>query len=386
MKKSKVLQCILVSMLVMACLTGCIGQKTETVIRADGTCSYKYTYLYDKSMYDKLEGSGSKDDTITELNSGDYQKEVVEIKGTPYYSFSRIFEFSNINEFKAFLTEDETYYRKITADSKAPSQYDKSSHTAPYSSVTLDSGTFIGVLKDSILDEGEKNNSQGKTTSGSKDATEATAVDLNGSKSVGEMYEKLGIVVEISVTLPTPITGSNGKIQGNTATWSMNDLPDDGKLIAVTGNNPILSSDQTPPVIKGVKNQGLYNKSVKVTAQDNVCLKEMRLNGIRYNTSTFLVSQSGSYTLTAEDASHNKTTVRFKVDKKKPVIKGAKNGKKYRKNVTLRFSDKNGIRSVHINGKKKGTKKVVLKKNGKYTVKVTDKAGNTSRIRFRISK
>lgn len=118
MKKSKVLQCLLVSMLVMACLTGCIGQKTETVIGADGRCSYKYTYLYDKSMYDKLESSGSKDDTVSELSSGDYQKEVVDIKGTPYYSFSRIFEFSNIDEFKAFLTEDETYYRKITADSK----------------------------------------------------------------------------------------------------------------------------------------------------------------------------------------------------------------------------------------------------------------------------
>lgn len=386
MKKSKVLLCLLVSMLVMACVTGCIGQKTETVIRSDGTCSYKYTYLYDKSMFDKLESSGGMDDSARELSSGDYLKEVVDIKGIPYYSFSRNFEFSNLNELKAFLTEDETYFRKITSESKAASQYDKSSHTAPYSSVTLDTGTFIGVLKDSILDESLQKDSGSDKTTKSKETTDVTDTDLKGNKSIGEMCEKLGIVVEVSITLPSAVTGSNGKIQGNTVTWSINDLPDDGKLIAVTGNNPILSSDKTPPVIKGVKNKGLYNKTVKVTAQDNVSLKELRLNGARYNTSAFRVGQNGSYMLTAEDASHNKTTVRFKIDKKKPVVKGAKNGKRYRKNVTLRFSDTNGIRSVKINGKKKSTKKTVLKKNGKYTVKATDKAGNTSTVRFWISK
>ncbi len=386
MKKGKVLQCLLVSMLVMACVTGCIGQKTETVIRPDGTCSYKYTYLYDKSMFDKLETSGGMDDSARELSSGDYVKEIVEIKGIPYYSFSRNFEFSNLNELKAFLTEDETYFRKITSESKAASQYDKSSHTAPYSSVTLDTGTFIGVLKDSILDESLQKDSGSDKTTKSKETIDVADTDLKGNKSIGEMYEKLGLVVEVSITLPSTITGSNGKVQGNTATWNINDLPDDGKLIAVTGNNPILSSDKTPPVIKGVKNRGLYNKTVKVTAQDNVCMKELRLNGARYHTSVFRVGQSGSYTLSAEDASHNKTTVRFKIDKKKPTIKGAKNGKRYRKNVILRFSDKNGIRNVKINGKKKGTKKTVLKKNGKYIVKATDKAGNTSTVRFWISK
>lgn len=386
MKKGKVLQCLLGSLLLVICLTGCLGQKTETVIRADGTCSYKYTYLYDKSMFDKLESTGGMDDSARELSSGDYVKEVVNIKGTPYYSFSRNFEFHNVNELKAFLTEDETYYRKITADSKDASQYDKSSHTAPYSSITLDSSTFIGVLKDSILDESLEKDSKSGNASKSKETIDVSDTDLKGSKSVGEMYEKLGLVVEVSITLPSTITESNGKVQGNTATWNINDLPDDGKLIAVTGNNPILSSDKTPPVIKGVKNRGLYNKTVKVTAQDNVCMKELRLNGARYHTSVFRVGQSDSYTLTAEDASHNKTTVRFKIDKKKPTIKGAKNGKRYRKNVILRFSDKNGIRNVQINGKKKVTKKTVLKKNGKYIVKVTDKAGNTSTVRFWINK
>lgn len=266
-------------------------------------------------MFDKLESTGGMDESARELSSGDYVKEVVNIKGTPYYSFSRNFEFRNVNELKAFLTEDETYYRKITADSKDASQYDKSSHTAPYSSITLDSGTFIGVLKDSILDESLEKDSKSGNASKSKETIDVSDTDLKGSKSIGEMYEKLGLVVEVSITLPSTITESNGKVQGNTATWSMNDLPDDGKLIAVTGNNPILSSDQTPP-----------------------------------------------------------------------VIKGAKNGKRYRKNVTLRFSDKNGIRNVQINGKKKGTKKTVLKKNGKYIVKVTDKAGNTSTVRFWINK
>lgn len=73
------------------------------------------------------------------------------------------------------------------------------------------------------------------------------------------------------------------------------------------------------------------------------------------------------------------------LDKTKPTIKGVKNGTTYKKAVTIKFSDKSGIRKATLNGKKikSGTK---VKKNGSYTLIVTDKAGNSRTVRFKIRK
>lgn len=73
------------------------------------------------------------------------------------------------------------------------------------------------------------------------------------------------------------------------------------------------------------------------------------------------------------------------LDKTKPTITGVKNGKTYKKAVTIKFSDKSGIRKATLNGKKikSGTK---VKKNGSYTLIVTDKAGNSRTVRFKIRK
>lgn len=74
-----------------------------------------------------------------------------------------------------------------------------------------------------------------------------------------------------------------------------------------------------------------------------------------------------------------------KPDMTKPTITGVKNGKTYKKAVTIKFSDKSGIRKATLNGKKikSGTK---VKKNGSYTLIVTDKAGNSRIVRFKIRK
>ena len=71
-------------------------------------------------------------------------------------------------------------------------------------------------------------------------------------------------------------------------------------------------------------------------------------------------------------------------DKIKPTVTGVKNNKTYKKQVTIKFSDKqSGIKKATLNGKKiKSGKKV--KKNGKYTLKVHDKAGNVKQVKFTI--
>lgn len=70
-------------------------------------------------------------------------------------------------------------------------------------------------------------------------------------------------------------------------------------------------------------------------------------------------------------------------DTKKPTVSGVKNGKTYKKSVKITYKDASGIKSAKINGKRFKSGKIVSK-NGSYTVTVTDKAGNTRTVRFKI--
>lgn len=372
MKRNKKISFFLICMLTTLLLSGCMGKKMAVTISGDGTCGYKLTYLYEKSMYDKLEtaGSISSEGTESALNSGDFSKGEVTIDGTAYYEFSREFAFPSLESMQAFLTNNDVYFNTLTANSKNASTYERDSFTAPFSAVTLGTDTFIGQL---VASDKEKSGSE-----------TVDSLNMNKYDTIGEYYKALGMIAQVSVTLPDAVTESNGTIVGNTVTWSIDHMPDDGKLIAVSGNQPIISSDTVPPVIRGVKNNGLYKKGVTITASDNVSLTSLRLNGKGYSNHTYKIENTGSYTLVAEDANHNKTTVKFKIDKIKPTIKGAANGKTYRKAVTLRFSDKNGIKSAKVNGKSVSRKKVTLKKRRAYSVKVTDKAGNVRTVKFRI--
>ena len=78
------------------------------------------------------------------------------------------------------------------------------------------------------------------------------------------------------------------------------------------------------------------------------------------------------------------TTTQTPKDKTKPTVKGVRNKKIYKKEVTIKFSDKqSGIKKATLNGKKIKTGKKV-KKNGKYILKVYDKAGNCTTVKFTI--
>lgn len=356
-------------------LTGCMGQQMNVNINADGTCGYTMKYLYEQSMYDSMTSSG--DTSSSALNSGDFEKKTETIDSKIYYSFSRNFSFTSLDAMKSFLTDDTTYYNTLVTGSKNPSAYTKESFLAPFSDVTVDASAFRGVLSQDSMLSSSAQPKENVTPVTSKDSK-----SMDGYKSINEYYKANGMIVDIAVTLPAAITESNGTINGNTATWDITAIPDDGCLIAVTSGNPI-SGDTTAPVVSGVKKNGLYKKAtVKIT--DDVCVNRVTVNGIRYNSSRYLFAQSGTYTIVATDANSNTTTVKFSVDAKAPVIKGLKSGKVAKKGVTLRFSDNKGVQSVKINGKSASKKKVRLNKVGKYVIKVTDKAGNVTKTSFRI--
>jgi hypothetical protein len=112
-------------------------------------------------------------------------------------------------------------------------------------------------------------------------------------------------------------------------------------------------------------------------------------------TTGFSVNKNGTYTIrvNVKYAGAGGNAVSFSkpikvsgLDNENPVIKGVKNGKKYKKAVRITFSDRvSGIKKAILNGKKikSGTK---VKKKGLYTLKVTDKAGNVSMLKFWIVK
>lgn len=137
--------------------------------------------------------------------------------------------------------------------------------------------------------------------------------------------------------------------------------------------------DTTKPEIK-VQNGELFSKAVKIVAKDKN-LKSITLNG-KEITSGYTVSDSGSYTVVATDMADNKETVSFKIDTVAPVIKGVVANKIY-KSVKVDVSDNSEIASIKVDDTE--TKNgAVIKKSGKHTLTVEDKAGNFTKIVFII--
>ena len=162
-------------------------------------------------------------------------------------------------------------------------------------------------------------------------------------------------------------------------------MPADEKLIAVSSDQSIFAGDKEAPVIRGVKNNTATRNPVVVHISDNVCVKDVRINGKSYFVSDFQISKQGKFQIKAIDTNGNSSTVKFTIDRWGPNIYGVKNKKVYRKKVKLSFFDNCGIKYIKVNGKKqKARKKLVIRKKGKNTVIACDKAGNQSKVVFTI--
>jgi hypothetical protein len=104
---------------------------------------------------------------------------------------------------------------------------------------------------------------------------------------------------------------------------------------------------------------------------------------------SFTVKKNGYYTIRIKDAEDNCYSKVVKVSgiggsSAAITVSGVKNGKTYKKAVTIKFSSTGGaIKSATLNGKKiaSGTK---VSARGSYTLKVTDQAGNKKTIKFKL--
>lgn len=328
----------------MIALTGCMGEQVGIVYNSDGSCSYTTKYLLEETAYNYMTVVGDGETYF--FQSADYQQNTETINGKKYHSYSRSFTFSSYDAMKSFLTEGIAYLAGLKNNSANPAIYDDlGEDSAPFSSLTMDANGFVAEM-----------NPNGELPLYTEEAGISQAeLQKAGYATQADYYSSLGILLDISLTLPAPVLESNGAISGNTVTWNLNSMPVDRKLIAFTSGNPI-TGDTEPPVISGVKENKMYGE-VEVVIKDNVSLKSIIVDDVTYYKNNFYVSNHGKHTIVATDINNNSTTVNFRVDAKKPKIKGVKNGKTYKKPVTLRFSDASGIKAVYVNEKKSRIKR-----------------------------
>ena len=169
------------------------------------------------------------------------------------------------------------------------------------------------------------------------------------------------ITVSSSKVLGTATTGVNGKF--SVAIPAQNA----GTVLTVVVSDPSLNKSKTTvtvldkiaPKVTGVANNGLYNKNVTIYFNEG----KAALNGKAVATKT-VVKTDGSYTLVVTDASGNKTTVKFAIDKKAPSTPTV---------------DKITVKSTKVTGKAEAYSTVVVKVSGKVIgSRTADKYGKFS--------
>ncbi|KIL35590.1 hypothetical protein SD71_12630 [Cohnella kolymensis] len=134
--------------------------------------------------------------------------------------------------------------------------------------------------------------------------------------------------------------------------------------------------DKTNPVITGVVDGASYNTDKTITFNEGTG----KLDGNTF-TSGDTVSTEGSHTLIVTDATGNRTTITFTIDKTAPVVTGVTNGESYNTDKTVTFNE--GTATLNGSPFTSGT---AISSEDDYTLIVTDTAGNTTTVHFTIDK
>ncbi|MDW0115343.1 S-layer homology domain-containing protein [Sporosarcina thermotolerans] len=154
------------------------------------------------------------------------------------------------------------------------------------------------------------------------------------------------------------------------------------KLTDIAGNESIFTDtiilDTVAPVVMGVTDDGKYNADVTITFNEGTAT----LNGSAFESGS-RVSAEGNYTLVVTDAAGNVRSIQFSIDQTPPTLSGVTNGQYYNTNVTPIFTDNNPGVVATLNGVSfiSGTE---IKKDGEYTLIVTDAYGNRVTVTFTI--
>jgi hypothetical protein len=212
------------------------------------------------------------------------------------------------------------------------------------------------------------------------------AATASTSDSSSELTEALKEKLQISYTFTFPydVLKTNGTVQsdGKTVVWDNDKSYSEGMFWAVFSED-LLDSSIKAATLSGVKNNACYNKKVTVKAAADTVIASLKVNGKDVGSDTCTISKEGKNTVICKTANGKTTKVSFVIDTTKPKVSGVASGKTYKSARTIKFSDKYGVKSATLNGKKISTGKKVSKK-GSYKLVVTDKAGNKNIVKFKI--
>ncbi|WP_214799317.1 Ig-like domain-containing protein [Exiguobacterium sp. s50] len=130
--------------------------------------------------------------------------------------------------------------------------------------------------------------------------------------------------------------------------------------------------DTEAPVIEGVSNQSYRHSVTPVFSEGDAFL-----NGLPFKQG-LTISAEGFYELIVKDGAGNESKVVFTIDTTSPKIQDVEN-KTYFSKIVPKFNEGNAT----LNGKpfKSGTE---VSEEGQYELKVTDAAGNTSTVNFKL--
>ena len=351
--------CMLIMTLSMLLLTACsTGEAGTVLMNSDGTGRMGFTLMFDEESFNEyVELGGSA--YVKQLEKLGFVKSTENFNGIKYVDLEKTVEFKTTDELKKLLSDQVTFSKAFFNTSSNDFVED-----ALLSNCKVSTTTFHG------------------TYTGSLDRHDVADDDFE------DVYE----FSRISITFPNEIVDTNGTkgADGKTASWVLEDCLNDKLLKATTVGKEEYPKDTKKPVIYGAKNGayyrcvGNYYNGVEIRLSDDIGIKKATVNG-KLMGNEELFYNDAQYNVTAYDYAGNVSKITFYIDDTKPTISGVTNGKYYNQTKTIKFSDKRGIKSATLNGKavKSGTK---VGRTGKYTLKVTDKAGNIRQATFVIDK
>lgn len=334
---------VILALIMLMMLGGC-NYVEELVINSDGTYTAmvsQYMNIDDINMASRYTTSSGKEPVV-------YTEESFE----EAYASSGAAE----GELKTKVIDGVKYYLDSTNDATE----------------SVSKSTAYQITADSfVLKANEDNNMDDLLERFGKGELEQSGEDMEKLKSM--------VTVSLNVTMPSEIVFTNGTLSADkkTVTFKYSLKKYKNNYYAYTKNSPELIR------ITGLDGKYTRKKTIRISTFDKV--KGIKLNGEEISTKKLTLDRDGVYTLTVK-TEHGRKTVKFTRDTAAPVVSGVESGKNYKEKRTISFSDDgSGIKSATLNGKKIRNGASV-KKTGRYKLVVEDRAGNKTKVSFKITK
>ena len=345
MKRSKRILALLIVAVLAFSLTGCMEEKVEEKISANGKCTRTMTVYIEKASVQDYVNHKMGSDYMAELEKSlkDEGYTIQTMEGKQYY-----------------VSKPETEKSTIAKQTKENQQ---SALKGEYR--MWETGVYMNIkaLSSSLTDDSSWSGLLGETE----------------DKELTEIYNHSYINYSVEFDYNITKTDSKGVIDPanpKKVTWKMS-------FTDFTKTNVLEAYCHSGIKVSGVTQGATYKKARKVKFSG---VKTATYKGKKIK-SNKKFKKHGQHTIVLKAANGEQRTVSFFIDTKKPTISGIKNNKTYKKGKSFFVNDKDsGVASVTINGKKQtaGSTYFSLTKKGKNTITVKDRVGNKKTVKVKI--